>query len=323
MGELAQTLPGDTDLTRMLSFLIPAYNCEKVLDEAIESALAQALGIEMEVIVVDDASTDSTAQCARAWEIRSPGLVKVGFHERNRGGAATRNTAAELARGELLYILDSDNVLPNGCVASQLETMTETGLDAISVGQMYFFEDSTTRVDDGWVLRHADGRSTLRHLFETNKVPPSHGNYLYTRHLFDSVGGYSVNAGATDTWTFGLKHLARGFEIGVDTRSHYFHRVDRANNDSYWLREERLGTNDVNVIRALREDVERLPRDLRELVETLKSDDRFFTLVGAGAFQLDPTRFREIRRRERARHMAHAVAHRMLAVATRMRGGRA
>jgi glycosyltransferase involved in cell wall biosynthesis len=305
----------------MLSFLIPAFNCEKVLDEAVDSALAQGLDIDTEVIIVDDASTDSTAQRARAWETRFPGLVKVGFHEHNRGGACARNTAAGLSSGELLYILDSDNVLPEGCVASQLEMMSETKLDAISVGQMYFFEDSTTRIDDGWVLRHADGRSTLRHLFETNKVPPSHGNYLYTRRLFDTVGGYPDDAGATDTWTFGLKHLARGFDIGIDTRSHYLHRVDRASSDSYWLREERLGTNDANAIRVLHQEAERLPRDLRDLVTTLKSTDRFFALVGADAFRCDPARFRDIRRREQASRMTHAVAQRILGAAARVRGG--
>lgn len=288
----------------MLSFLIPAYNCEDVLDEAVASALGQDLDLGTEVIIVDDGSTDSTAQCLRAWEARVPDRVRLGFHERNRGGAAARNTAAGLATGDLLYMLDADNVLPEGCVASQLALMRGTGLDAISVGQLYYFEGSTTNVLDGWVQRHTDGRSTVSHLFESLKVPPSHGNYLYTRRLFEAVGGYPEDAAAMDTWTFGLKHLARGFDVGIDRHSYYLHRINRPNRESYWTREERLGTNDVNAIRELKQEADRLPDDLRELVMALRPHDRFFTLVTSGAFRSDPAHLRVVRRRRKVERTA-------------------
>lgn len=300
----------------MLSFLIPAYNCEEVLDEAIESALNQAFDLDSELVIVDDGSTDSTAQHMRVWETRYPNRVRLGFHERNRGGAAARNTAASIASGDLLYMLDADNVLSEGCVTSQLTRMRETGLDAVSVGQFYYFEGSTTNVVGGWVLRHADGRSTLSHLFETVKVPPSHGNYLYTRRLFEAVGGYTEDAAAMDAWTFGLKHLACGFEIGIDTRSHYLHRLNRPGRESYWTREERLGTNDVNAIRALHKEVDNLPEDLRELVISLVPNDRFFALVSSGAFRSNTANLRKIRRVKRLERTALTGLRHLLGVAS-------
>lgn len=303
----------------MLSFLIPAYNCEDVLDAAVASALAQDLGVDTEVVIVDDGSTDSTVQCARAWETRCPGRVRLGLHQHNRGGAAARNTAADIASGDLLYMLDADNVLTEGCVSSQLELMQKTGLHAISVGQFYYFEGSTANVIDGWVLRHSGGISTLRDVFATSKVPPSHGNYLYTRQLFDAVEGYSENSGAMDAWTFGMKHLARGFDIGIDPNSHYMHRLNRPDRESYWSREERLGTNDANAIRALRREVDRLPDELRALVMTLAPRDRFFALVAAGAFCSDPAHLRSIRRVERAERTALIGFRSALELATRAR----
>lgn len=304
----------------MLSFLIPAYNCEDVIDEAVESALSQDLDLDTEVVIVDDCSTDATIECVRAWETRFPDRVRVGSHEHNRGGAATRNTAASLATGDLLYMLDSDNVLTERCVASQLAVMRGTGLDAVSVGQLYYFEGSTANVTDGWVQRHADGRSTVRHLFETTKVPPSHGNYLFTRHLFEAVGGYPEDAAAMDTWTFGLKHLARGFEIGIDTHSHYLHRLNRPDRESYWSREERAGTNDVNAIRALRSEVDNLPEDLRELVMALGPRDRFFELALSGAFRSDLAHLRDVRWLKRAERTTRTGVHRVLRGAAWMRG---
>lgn len=296
----------------MLSFLIPAYNCEDVIDDAVASVMSQDLEqLDAEVVIVDDASTDSTAEHARAWEARHPDRIRVGFHEHNRGGSAARNTAAALAKGELLYMLDSDNMLTDGCAASQLTLMRETGLDAISVGQLHYFEGSVSNVVEGWVLPNKDGRSTIHELFQTPKVAASHGNYLYTRRLFEAVDGYTEDAGAMDAWTFGLKHLALGFEVGIDKRSYYMHRLNRPNRESYWTREERRGTNDVNAIRALRQEADRLPPNLRELVQALSSHDRFFELVIAGAFRSDLKHFRHIRRRERAKHTAFVTVRRI------------
>jgi glycosyltransferase involved in cell wall biosynthesis len=303
----------------MLSILIPAYNCEDVIDEAVESALSEAGRLQAEVVIVDDGSHDSTLERARAWQSRSPERIRVGSHERNRGGGAARNTAAELATGDELYILDADNVLPASCVSSQLELMRSSGLHAVSVGQLHHFERSTTEVIGGWVMRHSGGRSTVRHLFETDRVAPAHGNYLYTRHLFEATGGYAQDAGAMDTWTFGLKHLARGFEIGIDARSHYLHRLNRPDRESYWMREEHAGTNDVNAIRALRQEIEKLPAELSELVLTLRLDDPFFELVRLGAFRSGPSRLRDVKRFARVRHRARRGAYRALAAGARAR----
>lgn len=304
----------------MLSFLIPAYNCEDVIDEAIGSALSQTLDLDAELVIVDDGSTDTTAQHMRAWEARYPNRVRLGFHERNRGGGAARNTAAGVASGDLLYMLDADNVLPEGCVASQLARMRETGLDAVSVGQLYYFEGSIANVIDGWVQRHTNGRSTIHHLFETTKVPPSHGNYLYTRRLFEVIGGYSEDAGAMDTWTFGLKHLVRGFEIGIDTHSHYLHRLNRPDHESYWTQEERAGTNDVNAIRALHNEVDSLPGNLRELVMALRLHDQFFTLTLSGAFRSDSAHLRDVRRLKAIERVTFTTVHRLLEIAAQIRG---
>jgi glycosyltransferase involved in cell wall biosynthesis len=302
-----------------LSFLIPAYNSADVLDDAVASALAQDVGIVSEIVIVDDASTDRTRERALSWERRAPDMVRVGTHDQNRGGAAARNTAAALADGELLYIVDADNVLSDGCVRSQVGCLEATGLDAISVGQVYYFEHGTTDITDGWVQRHTDGRSTVRHLFESNKVPPAHGNYLFTRRLFDAAGGYPEEAGAMDTWAFGLRHLARGFDIGIDRNSHYLHRLNRPGHDSYWSREEERGTNDANAMRALDDEAARLPSDLRELVERLEPGDRFHALVRSGAFRGDASRLRDVRRVERIEHATLSGVRRTLQTAARIR----
>ena len=234
-----------------LSFLVPAYNAEDVLDDAVASALRQRPGMRVEIVVVDDGSTDATGPKASAWAERHPETVRFARHEYNKGGGAARNTAAAMSTGELIYMLDADNVLPAGTVAQQLRALRESGADAAAVGQVYYFDgQSSEDIVDGWVQRHSDGRCTIGHIFETPRVPPSHGNYLYTRRLFNAVGGYPEDAGATDTWVFGLRHLSRGFDIAIAPTARYLHRrAQPGGRSSYWMRE--LRNADENAIRAM------------------------------------------------------------------------
>ena len=87
----------------LISAIIPAFNCGKYLGAAIESVLAQSYSA-VELIVVDDGSTDSSARIARSFP-----EVRV-FCRPNRGVAAARNTGVCLAQGEYLAFLDCDDL---------------------------------------------------------------------------------------------------------------------------------------------------------------------------------------------------------------------
>ena len=90
---------------RMVSTIIPVYNCERYLAEAIESVLAQTYR-PIEVIVVDDGSTDRSAEVAKAFADRE---VRY-FYQRNSGLGAARNQGTRLACGSYFAFLDSDDV---------------------------------------------------------------------------------------------------------------------------------------------------------------------------------------------------------------------
>src|SRR5262245_42280315 len=89
----------------LVSILIPCYNAERWIAQAIESALAQT-GVEKEVIVVDDGSTDRSLDVIRQFD----GHIRWETGP-NRGGGASRNRLLELARGNWLQYLDADDYL--------------------------------------------------------------------------------------------------------------------------------------------------------------------------------------------------------------------
>jgi glycosyltransferase involved in cell wall biosynthesis len=119
----------------LVTIIVPVYNGEKYLRESLESTCAQEFD-SYEVIVVDDGSTDSTAEIARSFPVRY-------LHQENQGQGAAKNTALELARGRFVAFQDHDDVVPptklrvqadyllahpeTGCVLGRNEWIFEDG----------------------------------------------------------------------------------------------------------------------------------------------------------------------------------------------------
>ena len=90
----------------MLSILMPVYNELQTVEQAIEEVLGTELPTEIELIVVDDGSTDGSAELLRSREW--PAAVRVFHHDRNAGKGAAVRTALGHARGEFAAIFDAD-----------------------------------------------------------------------------------------------------------------------------------------------------------------------------------------------------------------------
>lgn len=94
----------------LLSVVVPAYDVEDYLGECLDSLLAQTYS-PLEIVVVDDGSTDSTGAVADSYAAAHPDRIRV-LHTDNHGLGAARNAGTEVATGELLAFADSDDVVP-------------------------------------------------------------------------------------------------------------------------------------------------------------------------------------------------------------------
>jgi len=87
-----------------ISVIVPAYNAAKTIDRALQSICAQTYR-NLEVVVIDDGSTDETAKCIEAF------LPKIRYiHQSNAGAAAARNHGCRIATGDFLAFLDADDI---------------------------------------------------------------------------------------------------------------------------------------------------------------------------------------------------------------------
>jgi glycosyltransferase involved in cell wall biosynthesis len=256
---------------------MPVFNAADVVEDAVRSVFSQCID-EVELIAVDDGSVDTSAKILHELAEEFPEM-KVLEHRANKGGAVARNTAIQAAGGTLLRMIDADNIIPPGTVKDEVTVLREHGCDAVSVGQLRCFANVPGDMHLEWHMDHGHP-VTLSDILSDPRTPPAHGNYLFTRRLYEAVGGYPEGFGAKDTWAFGLRHLAHGFSIHIAGDAFYYHRVSRGS--SYWTREERDGRNDVNTLAALREVAPMLPPRVRTRVARLPDNAPTSILIERG-----------------------------------------
>lgn len=115
----------------VVSVVIPVYNGEKAIQACLQSVTAQQ-GVDMEIIVVDDGSTDGT------WALleqlaQEDGRIQP-IHQENGGVSAARNRGLEACRGEFIRFVDADDVLPEGSMQALLEKAQQNGSDLVIAG---------------------------------------------------------------------------------------------------------------------------------------------------------------------------------------------
>ena len=91
-----------------ISIITPAYNCEKYLEEAVESVLAQTMQ-DWEMLIIDDCSSDNTYDCMEKLAQRDK-RIRIFRNIQNTGAAATRNYGIRQAKGQWIAFLDSDDL---------------------------------------------------------------------------------------------------------------------------------------------------------------------------------------------------------------------
>ena len=117
--------------TPLISVIMPAYNAQSYIEQAIGSVLTQSV-TDLELLVIDDGSQDNTRQIVTDIAEKDH-RVRLLINEQNMGAAGTRNRGLELCRGQYVALLDSDDYYLEGMLQSMLNRAEETGADVVSV----------------------------------------------------------------------------------------------------------------------------------------------------------------------------------------------
>ncbi len=168
----------------LVSVIVPAFNAEQYLAEAIDSVLAQTYH-PLEIIVIDDGSTDETVNIARAY-----GDPVVVIEQANQGPAGARNTGFAASRGSIIALLDADDQwMPTRLERCVAILLTEPRIGFVTTDAFLIDEDERTSRRYYGGYHHypfPEGGSQLQEIAKRNFVFVS---AVFDRRLLNLVGG--------------------------------------------------------------------------------------------------------------------------------------
>ena len=231
-----------------VSFIVPAYNCADTIRKSVGSIFEGNFEAGDELILVDDASTDETPRVVDQMQKSHPHM-KVITHRENKGtAAAARNTGIEIAANELIFCLDSDNILQPGSVQPLAAHLLKTGADAAAFGELHYFREDPKKVTHKWIYKDV---ITLADALAGVVWPGPSGNYLFTRGSWKRAGRYHepyLENRSLDSWTFGIRQLATGSMFVTLTGTWYFHRYGH---ESHYVKNWRRGNQSLAALIGL------------------------------------------------------------------------
>lgn len=144
-------------MEHLVSVVIPVYNAEKYLREALDSIVGQTY-INLEIICVDDGSTDSSPQILEEYKAKDERILV--YRKENSGGGAARNYGLERATGEYLYFFDSDDVANKSLIEKALAKALQTDADIVAFDAYTFKDDNL----ENKTLKKGYNRNILKEL---------------------------------------------------------------------------------------------------------------------------------------------------------------
>jgi glycosyltransferase involved in cell wall biosynthesis len=206
----------------LVSILIPAYNGERWLAEALESAVGQTWS-RKEIIVVDDGSSDATLAVAKRYESRNV-LVRS---QSNQGAAAARNTALSLSQGDYIQWLDADDVLGIDKIALQMEALSDSTGGRVLLSSPwapFMFRPGRARFRPTPLWADLTPADWLTRKMEFN-LHMQTATWLVSRELTDATGPWNLNLLGDDDGEYFCRVLLQSESVRFVRDARVYYRV--------------------------------------------------------------------------------------------------
>lgn len=185
----------------LISVVMPCYNAAAYLEQAVDSALNQTYG-SVEVVLVDDGSTDGSADVATRLASKYRGRIQLLRTER-MGPYPARNLALRQVRGQLVAFLDADDWWDPSALEKLYDAMTGAAADIAYCGWQNVGEGIHS---DPYVPPAYEGDDPVAHFIRTCPWPIHAA--LVNRNVVDRLGGFSERRFASMDYDFWLRALA-------------------------------------------------------------------------------------------------------------------
>lgn len=181
----------------LVSVIIPVYNGEKYLADAIDSVLRQTYA-QIELIVIDDGSVDKTADIARAY----PEVIYI--YQKNSGNGIARNVGIANANGAFVALLDADDIWRPTKLAKQIDFLCTHSHFDIAICHMELLLEDGVQSSTRYVARQ-----------QRNQAAYLPSAMCVHRHVLDEVGQYDQSLPIGNDFDWFFRAIDTGIEIGV------------------------------------------------------------------------------------------------------------
>lgn len=219
----------------MISVIVPVYNVEKYLPQCIDSILAQTY-TDFELIIVDDGSTDRSGQICDEYKDKDSRVYVV--HQENRGVSAARNVGIDMAKGEYIAFVDSDDYVSGEYLEKLYNCLACNNADISICGMLSFFDGKKLDSDlvesikkDRTVMT---GREACLSIYKMDgRVSVMPWGKMYKASLFDNIRYPIGLIYEDDATTPRLFYKAKNVAMFADALYFYRNREDSITNTSF------------------------------------------------------------------------------------------
>ncbi len=236
----------------LVSVIIPCYNGGAYLEEAIESALAQSYQA-VEIIIVDDGSTDGSSAIAQKLPVRY-------VWQENRGLTASRNRGIRESRGSYVVFLDADDRLKPEAIETGLRVLAQHPQCAMTVGDHLFVSEDGSHLADS--RKKCILKSHYEALLKSNFIEMI-SSVLFRRSVLEEVGGFDTRLRVAEDYDLYLR-IARDHPICCHpavVAEYRMHQSNASHNSELML---------TMTLGVLRSQARYVRRDARRLFAFLK-----------------------------------------------------
>ena len=170
------------------SVLIPVYNREGLIGQTIESVLNQTYD-DFELIVIDDGSTDRTAEVIAAYGDRLIHLT-----QKNQGPEVARNSGAQAAKGNYLAFLDSDDLMFPWALEVYAEVIRHFEMPSLVLGSLLWFQGKPPSRSEGEYSGSIEALAYRDYFSKEESTGLSNSMIVLKRSIFDEIGGLRTSS---------------------------------------------------------------------------------------------------------------------------------
>ena len=184
----------------LVSIVIPCHNHAQFLEETVVSAAEQTYS-NIEIIIINDGSTDNTEEVARNLQAKYPDKIQV-ISQKNSGVSVARNNAIGQSKGRYILPLDADDIIDKKMVGSSLDYMKENSADIVYVAIKYFGVKNFTDNKKSFYENHI--------LYQS----PCSTTSLFKKEIWENIGGYAENMKeGYEDWEFWIHAYKEGYKF--------------------------------------------------------------------------------------------------------------